>query len=91
VIAEAGGFGGTRAGFLAHQGVVFERERAFLIVSIQTMQVFRHDQPEHAVAKEFESLIGHLRVGAGMSQRALQQIAIRKFVAEPLFEVTRRG
>ncbi len=89
MLAEAGALRGAGAGFLADQCVELERERAFDIVRIARVQFLGDDQAEHAVADEFETLIGHLRVGAGMGQRALQQIAIRKDVPQPLFEISR--
>jgi hypothetical protein len=50
------------------------------------MQIFRHHQPEHAVAKEFQPFIGADGTRAGMRQRAFEQGMIGKFVPDPGFE-----
>jgi hypothetical protein len=53
------------------------------------MKHFRRDQPEHAVAEKFEALIRGCRIGAGVRQRALEQIAIPEDVAETRFQISR--
>jgi hypothetical protein len=89
MIAEAGGFGGAGAGFLAHQRVELQRQCAFGVGGIAGMQFLRDDQAEHAIAEEFETLIGSLCVGAGMGQRAAKQIAVAEDMPEALFEISR--
>jgi hypothetical protein len=53
------------------------------------VQLFRDDQPEHAVAQKFEALVRNARIGAGVRERALEQVAILEAVAEAFFEVSR--
>jgi hypothetical protein len=53
------------------------------------VHVFGNDQAEHAVAEEFETLVGNARVGAGMGQGALEKIAVLEDMSEALLEISR--
>jgi hypothetical protein len=53
------------------------------------VQPFGADQPEHAVAQEFQALVGGVGVGAGMSEGALQKRPVCENMSEPRFQVSR--
>jgi len=53
------------------------------------VQFLGDDEAEHAVAEEFEALVGADRTGAGMGERTLEQRRIGEGVAEALFQLSR--
>jgi hypothetical protein len=53
------------------------------------MQCLGDDQPEHAVAEEFQPLVGGMGGGAGVSQGPLEQSLVREEVAQPRLQISR--
>ena len=87
---ELAGDGG--AGLLAHQGVERAAELALVGLGQPAVEHVGDDEAEHAVAEEFEALVGALdalggRERARMGQRAVEQVGVGEAVAEPGLEL----
>jgi hypothetical protein len=86
---ELAGDGG--AGFLAHQCIERAAQLALVGARHSAEQDVGDHEAKHAVAEEFEPLVGTLdalrrRHGARMGERAVEQVWIGKAVAEPGLE-----
>ena len=69
--------------------VELQRQRTFGVAGIERMQLFGGDQSQNAVTKKFQPLVRCRGVGAGMGERAPEQLAIPEDVAETRFQVSR--
>ena len=62
------------------------RKRAFVIAGVKIVKGRGHDQRQHAVAEEFQPLVGARGIGAGMGERTIEKFAVLEGVAEFFFE-----
>jgi len=53
------------------------------------VQLLRRDETQDTVAQEFEPLVGALRIGARMGERAPEELLVLEGVTEALFELSR--
>ena len=86
MIRQTSGLSGCGAGFLSYQRIQLQRERAFWVGGIKVIKPFRDDEPQNAIAQEFEALVRHLSAGARVCQRPLDQSLVGEGVAEELFD-----
>ena len=75
-------FADPGAGFPAHQAVHPPGQRAFVLGGIAPVERFGHHQRQHPVAQELQPFVGMRGIGAGMGQRALEQVFVLKPVSE---------